>query len=140
MSETSPSPCPPPASGTRARWGLLSALGGLVAIGLVAGGWYVLHDWPSAASVSPPREPPPDPRVTYTRPCLNVAPDVRYVGSASCTVAGCHDSQAASYPHHPMGRSLIPTGPVEPAPPEDRAHNNPFALLDSHFRVERDGP
>jgi Tfp pilus assembly protein PilF len=141
MSNTSPSPFPPPASGTRGRWGLVSALLALVAIGLVAGSWYVFHDRPSAASASPPRvPPPPDPRMTYAGPYLNIAPDVRYVGSASCTVAGCHDSQAASYPHHPMGRSLISAGQVEPAPPEDQRHNNPFAILDSQFRVEHAGP
>src|SRR5260370_20389151 len=136
MSETSPSPFPPAASRVRGRWGIASALAALLAFGLAAGGWYVFRDRPSAGPGSAQREPPPpDPRISYAGGFLNIAPEVRYVGSASCSVAGCHNSQAASYPHHPMGRSLVPAGQVEPAPPEDRAHNNPFDVLASHFHV-----
>jgi hypothetical protein len=114
------------------------AVAALLTLGLAAGAWYWSH-----ARRGPDRPPgpaaPPDPRVTYAGPFLNVSPEVKYVGSATCATTGCHDALAASYHHHPMGRSLLPTAGADLAPPEDRAHNNPFAALDSQFRVERDG-
>jgi hypothetical protein len=140
MNETSPSPYPAPPGGPSRRGSALGyAFAALVTLGLAAGAWYYLHGRHDSDTSGPGRSVPPDPRLTYDGPFLNVAPDVKYVGSATCAAAGCHDSVAASYHHHPMGRSLFPTAEADPAPPEDRARNNPFAALDSQFRVERDG-
>jgi hypothetical protein len=110
---------------------------GLITLGLAAGAWFYLHGRRGPDTAPNHVEPPPDPRAVYAGPFLNIAPDVKYVGSASCAAAGCHDRLAASYHHHPMGRSLFPTAEAEP--PTDRAHNNPFDALDSQFRAERQG-
>jgi hypothetical protein len=124
------------------RRGLAAGLivAALVSAGLAAGGWYFLHE--RHGQESPPHRgepPPPDPRTTYAGPFVNITPDMRYVGSAACGGAGCHDDKIASYRHHPMGRSMFPAADVDPPPPEDSAHHNPFTALATRFRVARDG-
>jgi hypothetical protein len=136
MSEPPPSPYPTP---NRRGSPLAYALAGLVTLGLAAGAWYYLHDRHGANAAPHRVAPPPDPRTVYAGPFLNIAPEVKYVGGATCAAAGCHEKVAATYHHHPMGRSLFLAAEADPAPPEDRAHNNPFEALDSQFRVERTG-
>jgi tetratricopeptide (TPR) repeat protein len=121
----------------RAAFGL--ALLGLVLFGAGAGAWWFLHQrhGPEAGPARRGEPPPEDPRTAYAGPFLNVAPDVKYVGSAAC--AGCHDAKVESFRHHPMGRSMFATAAFDPPPPEDRAHHNPFEALNSQFRIGRDG-
>jgi hypothetical protein len=141
MSETPqhrPTPPPHGRSVRDAAHGLALAFAALALFGLAAGAWYWRHGG-GGAEPAPHRgsSPPEDPRTAYAGPFLNVAPDVRYVGSAAC--ADCHDRQSSSYRLHPMGRSMFPVSAADPAPPEDREHNNPFEALGSQFRVERGG-
>jgi hypothetical protein len=138
MSEPIPSPPPSPRR-SRPRSTLILAVATLLTVSLAAGAWYLIHVRRGADTTPVHREVPDDPRQVYTGPYRNLAPDVKYVGSASCAVTGCHDSRVASYAHHPMGRSLFATTAADPAPPEDATHKNPFSALDSRFRVERDG-
>lgn len=83
-----------------------------------------------------PHAGPPDPRREYAGPFRNVHPDVRYVSDARC--AECHAEIAASYAHHPMGRSLWPTA-LAPAPPTGPRQHNPFEALGVQLRVEAEG-
>ncbi len=129
MSET---PQGPPARGGSVR--VLVLVGLLLLLG-AGGAWYLVRLWRPAA---PAQRTEPDPRLAYTGPFLNIAPDVKYVGSAACG-SGCHDAKLASYREHPMGRSLFAVAGRDPAIPEDQAHNNPFHALGSQFRVERAG-
>jgi hypothetical protein len=78
----------------------------------------------------------PDPRLTYSGPFKNVNPAVRYIPDARC--AGCHPDIAASFAMHPMGRSLLPVARAA-SPPEGTQQHNPFEVLGSQFRVEREG-
>ncbi|HKI34784.1 MAG TPA: multiheme c-type cytochrome [Gemmataceae bacterium] len=142
MNETSQhrlSPAPRAPAHRRAARGLI--LAGLVLLGLAAGAWYFVHGRHDPEPVPPRRgeSPPDDPRTAYAGPFRNIAPDVKYVGSAACAGGGCHDGKIASFRQHPMGRSLFAIAEVDPAPPEDRAHHNPFDALGSQFRVEHDG-
>jgi hypothetical protein len=80
---------------------------------------------------------PPDPRLSYSGPYRNVHPDVPYVGDEHC--AGCHEKEASSYRHHPMGRSLTPIAELAPRQVYDTAHRNPFQAFGSTFLVKRAG-
>lgn len=87
--------------------------------------------------VEAPATPPVDPRLAYPGPYRNVHPDVKYVGDAACTK--CHSDVAATYAHHPMGRSLAPITDLAPRQVYDAKHNNPFESLGARFLVERQG-
>jgi hypothetical protein len=84
----------------------------------------------------PQPSPPPDPRVTYTGPFLNVRPEVAYVGDAGCS--DCHAEEARSYREHPMGRSLTPIRELFDQIPSEGAETG-FNAFRSRFTVERRG-
>src|SRR4051812_45178787 len=67
---------------------------------------------------------PPDPRVTYDGPFLNVRPEVQYVGDASC--ATCHPIETDGFHRHPMGRSLLPAVELVGKLRYDENVHNPF--------------
>jgi Flp pilus assembly protein TadD len=73
-----------------------------------------------------------DPR--YSSPFLNVRPDVKYVGDESC--ARCHESEANSYKHHPMGRSAAPIAQIVGLEEYDSSRHNPFSAAGFQFSVE----
>jgi predicted CXXCH cytochrome family protein len=101
---------PPPKRGRRWLW--------LAVLPVVLLGWLGWRSWPTGPLL------PPDPRLTFARPFLNVRPDVQYVGDAVC--AGCHQDIAETYQQHPMGRAMYPT----PSAPELERYtaeaSNPF--------------
>jgi Tfp pilus assembly protein PilF len=105
-----------------------------------AGLWVALH-WLRSGSPTPTEAPatncPPDPRLTYDGPFLNIHPDVAYVGDDTC--ATCHRDKALSYQQHPMGRSLLPISSVAGRQRYDARANNPFEALGVQFVVERQG-
>jgi predicted CXXCH cytochrome family protein len=77
-----------------------------------------------------------DPRLTYQGPYQNIDPRVKYVGSQAC--ANCHFDIAASYAHHPMGRSFLPVKETAAQTPY-AGHHNPFKAMDAIFSVEQKG-
>jgi hypothetical protein len=79
---------------------------------------------------------PPDPRLAYSGPFLNVRPEVKYVGDKVC--AGCHGDKDESFHHHPMGRSLSPVAGGPDLEFGERNHN-PLNALGSSFRMELRG-
>src|SRR5437588_3114686 len=88
----------------------------------------------------PPAPPTPadeDPRVAFATAYRNVRPEVKYVGDEAC--AECHREEAASYRHHPMGRSLALTTSVAAHERLAKAAGNPFERLGVQFAVERRG-
>src|SRR5438132_13658320 len=64
------------------------------------------------------------PRLTFPTPYRNVRPEVGYVGDQAC--ASCHQAQAESFRHTPMGRSLSPIGDIAAQERYDPKTNNPF--------------
>jgi hypothetical protein len=89
-------------------------------------------------SVSPNRpDPLTDPRLTYAGPYLNIHPDVKYVGDATC--AGCHQKEHDSFRHHPMGRSMLTVAEADQRDLETPDHHNPFTALGSTIRIDREG-
>ena len=78
----------------------------------------------------------PDPRLAYTGPFRNVDPAVRYVEEERC--AGCHEKEAGTYAHHPMGRSLVPVARPE-GRPEGAREPGAFRAFGLQFRIECDG-
>src|SRR5579883_138519 len=84
----------------------------------------------------PQPSPPPDPRVTYTGPFLNIRPEVAYVGDAVCS--DCHAEETRSYREHPMGRSLTPIRGLLDQIPNEGAEVG-FNAFRSRFTVERQG-
>ena len=111
----------------------------VLVVSATGGVWFYLHSAASGARRKGPFPPPVDPRVAYQGPFLNIAPAVKYVGSAAC--APCHEGIAETYNKHPMARSLLPIARVAKAQAYDKAHNDPFINLDfkSRFRVDQDG-
>src|SRR5690349_5103229 len=118
------SPAPPPGdapvtpapAARKRRW--------LVALGLaaaLAGGVWAALGWQ--------RRPPA--AEEFASPFLNTHPGVAYVGSARC--AECHAEQAASFAHHPMGRSVSGGGHWLPEQP--RATPS-FEADGLHYAVE----
>ncbi len=94
----------------RFRLAVSVAIGVAALIG-VAAWWFSPH---GGDEIAPPQPaPPPDPRVTYQGPYLNVRPEVQYVGDAAC--ADCHADIAATYRQSAMGRSLEPIRAVAAA-------------------------
>ena len=112
----------------------LAAGAAALAVAAATVAWYW---WPADAGPAPAETANPDPRVTYAGPFGNVRPDVRYVGDAKC--AGCHADLAASYAHHPMGRSLAPVGEASPIEQYTPEHHNPFTASGLWYAVRRDG-
>src|SRR5262245_19029732 len=98
----------------------------------------VLYFAPWRDSPAPPHrsDPPPEPRLTYSGPYLNVRPDVKYVGDAVC--ACCHQEQQHSFRHHPMGRSSMTIAEDNQRALETVEHHNPFPALGSTMRIDRD--
>src|SRR5262249_3725696 len=86
-----------------------------------------------------PAAPAPvdDPRLTYVTPYRNVRPEVQYVGDAAC--AQCHPTQADTYRHHPMGRSLAPVAAIVGEHRYDKAVGNPFHAFGLQFWGDRRG-
>jgi tetratricopeptide (TPR) repeat protein len=76
-----------------------------------------------------------DPRLTYPTPYTNVRPEVKYVGDKLC--ASCHQEQAQSFRHHPMGRSMTPSAGRGGSERLDAAARNPLTVDGFEFRVER---
>jgi predicted CXXCH cytochrome family protein len=101
-----------------------------------AGAWLALRFAP-ARTGPPPAAPAeqPDPRRAYAGPYRNVAPEVQYVGDERC--AACHQDIAASYAHHPMGRSLVPAADLAGRQDYAPDTNNPFTALGRRFEVDR---
>jgi tetratricopeptide (TPR) repeat protein len=126
----------------RALSALLLVLLGLVALvgALVwAGDRWLWHQAPSDPAPSEHRivPAPPDPRVVYNGPYLNVRPEVKYVGDSAC--AKCHAVHADDFHRHPMGRSIVPTAALAGKLRYDEKLHNPFTALQSRFVVEREG-
>ncbi len=120
------------------RWSLY----GLAALALVSGAvghqiWMKRRIENAQSTIVTPAQPSPDARLAYQGPYRNVHPDVKYVGDAACT--NCHFAVAATYEHHPMGRSLAPIAELAPRQVYDAKHNNPFLALGARFLVERRG-
>jgi len=70
-------------------------------------------------------------------PWRNARPGVKYVGDAACT--RCHGDIAATFRHHPMGRSLVPIARA-PAVGGDRSDGTTrFEAGWSEFTIERRG-
>jgi predicted CXXCH cytochrome family protein len=83
-----------------------------------------------------PSGPPPDPRLGYSGPFLNVHPDVVHAGDSAC--AACHLDVTRPYGDHPMGRSLTPVADRIEEVADARAAAG-FTALGSRFQVERHG-
>jgi Flp pilus assembly protein TadD len=66
----------------------------------------------------------------------NTRSDVKYVGDAAC--AACHPTQAESYRHHPMGRSLAPISDIAAQERYEKETHNPFEQLGFQFLVKKD--
>jgi Flp pilus assembly protein TadD len=78
-----------------------------------------------------------DPRLTFATPYRNVRPEVAYTGDEACT--SCHATQAETFRHHPMGRSLTPVATADALERYDSQGRNPFQVQDSQYLVERRG-
>jgi hypothetical protein len=96
-----------PADGPPARRGrrLLLLLGLSV---VTAAALWAAHGCQRRRPVPPPDVPSAEP----AQPYLNARPGVGYEGSARC--AECHETEAATYAEHPMGRSVSPAGEALP--------------------------
>jgi Flp pilus assembly protein TadD len=137
-SDSPPGGVPDPSPGRR-RAPPRAAAVGVVLLALAAAGLWAV--WrrpdPEPAPAAPTANRPPDPRLTYTGPFRNIAPDVAYVGDEQC--AQCHLDKELSYRQHPMGRSLFPIGQVAAQQRYDASAHNPFEALGALFLVERRG-
>ena len=76
---------------------------------------------------------PPDPRLAYKGPYLNVRPDVTYVGDARCVT--CHQEEAEHYGHHPMGQSIIPAADLANSENLSPSVQNPFEFKNFRYQV-----
>lgn len=95
--------------------------------------WKKMHYRPVAVPVVPAS----DPRLTFETPYRNVRPDVHYVGDAACV--GCHDKEAGTYRHHPMGNSLTPVSQVLKSAEKHEFHHDLEGLPIKFFVEEHDG-
>jgi Flp pilus assembly protein TadD len=113
----------------------------LSAAALLVGAATLLFWWHGQGHTPAPPSPPAvvvdDPRLTYATPYRNVRPEVQYVGDATCAL--CHPTQADTYRHHPMGRSLAPIARVADEHRYDKAAGNPFVAFGLEFFVDRRG-
>lgn len=109
-------------------------LGSLAGFGVLAG---TINRWWGRQAPPPvlSEDVPPDPRLTYSGPFLNVRPDVRYVGDAAC--AGCHPIKDRTFHQHPMGRSIVPMPRM--ASSELYRQPTPFEKFGSQFFLDRRG-
>src|SRR5262245_7488438 len=113
------------------RWGV--PLGCIIG---AAAAIVALAPWRSAPILDK-TEPPPDPRLAYAGPYLNIHPDVKFVGDAVC--AGCHQDKHESFRRHPMGRSMLSLAEADTRALETPEHHNPFESLGAKFRIDRNG-
>jgi len=90
-------------AGITSRMRVLASVIGLLILMRVIAAW---KWWPRASEITRHEltPVPPDPRLTYPTPFLNVRPEVKYMGDEAC--ARCHRDLAESYHQHPMGQSL----------------------------------
>jgi hypothetical protein len=109
----------------------ISAAGALIGFAIYAP-WRSPHE--QSATLAAASQ---DPRLSYATPFGNVRPNVKYVGDKKC--AACHVSEAQTYRHHPMGRSLAPIREVAPRQLYERKYGNPFEALGFQFQIERQG-
>jgi predicted CXXCH cytochrome family protein len=104
----------------------------LAIVVLLGCAWAIWNWWPGGS-----RRIPPDPRMTFDSPFLNVRPHVKYVGDAVC--ANCHQDITDVYAHHAMGRAMYPT----PSAPELERYqdpaSNPFTYGPLRYDIERRG-
>lgn len=125
------------APGSIRRWLLAAAVASALAgVTLV---WLFMRrpassDNPPAIALDPL---PPDPRLAYAGPYLNVRPGVGYTGDASC--APCHVEVAEAYARHPMGCSMATARDLAGRQPYDEAVRNPFDAAGRRYRIEREG-
>jgi tetratricopeptide (TPR) repeat protein len=78
-----------------------------------------------------PEDPP---KSEWVSPYRNLGPEVKYVGDKAC--AGCHPSQAETFRHHPMGRSMTPISHLEKNVRFGKGNQNPFVRFGLEFQVE----
>jgi predicted CXXCH cytochrome family protein len=84
----------------------------------------------------PAQDPsPPDPRLTFPTIFRNVAPDVRYIGDASCCT--CHAGICKSYHAHPMGRSAALVSPDPTVEKYEPAGRSSFTSGEFDLEVEK---
>jgi hypothetical protein len=129
---------PDGANSSRARWRHRRITATILIVGIALGLWiwYVKKATDVATS---PDVTDQDPRLTTATPYQNVRPDVAYVGDSVC--AGCHQSIAATFKQHPMGRSMARVTAV--ATENDRGLENAepipsaFDRFGFRFSVER---
>lgn len=116
----------PPALSNISRLGILLAVGLGAALAITAVTWFRSRPVRSVL--------PPDPRLTYETPFLNVRPEVAYVGDEVC--ASCHQDICDSYARHSMGRSIEPAAVDfgERFSPEVK---NPFLVGSLRYLAER---
>ncbi|MBI1917793.1 MAG: tetratricopeptide repeat protein [Planctomycetes bacterium] len=116
---------------------VLLGVGALVGVLVWVGGHWLGREAPPAPPEGQAVPAPPDPRVTYTGPFLNVRPEVQYVGDARC--AKCHPIETDGFHRHPMGRSLLPVADLVGKLRYDEEVRNPFEALQLRFLVQREG-
>ena len=115
---------------------IVLALLGLYAAWKWSPGLFTFRTAPSPAR-NLSRSLPTDPRLTFATPYRNVRPEVGYVGDEACSV--CHPRIAATYRHHPMGRSLSAVARADRLERYDAAAHNPFDTARFRYAIERRG-
>lgn len=95
--------------------------------------WWV---WLRPGALSSKDAAPPDPRLSYDGPFLNVHPDVRFVGDAKC--ADCHLDICETYARHPMGCTLSPSRDLTPTQALTAKQNHPVRVGNFRYRVLAD--
>jgi hypothetical protein len=123
------------------NWATVRNAGLLLGVGLaMAFGVFLLKhkgDGPATPNSSPAADARPasgrDPPEIY----WNARAGVRYVGDAVC--AKCHEDQARTYRHHPMGRTLALVSRAGGGERYNRSANNPFLALGFEFSTSKRG-
>ena len=95
--------------------------------------WWV---WPRHSASPLDDKPPPDPRLSYAGPFLNIHPDIRYVGDAMCI--DCHRDISKTYAQHPMGRTMSDSRDLTPTQGLTAKQNHPIVVGDFRYRVVAD--
>ena len=111
----------------------------LVAAVIAGGSYYAYYHQatPKVEIVAKQIRVAEDPRLVFPTPYLNVRPEVKYVGDAACSQ--CHEREASSYHHHPMGISSAFVSDALPVEKYDAKAHNPFEKFGFQFSVEREG-